>query len=372
MMPSSKDKIRYGVVGMGWFAQAAVLPAFAHAADNSELAALVSGDPEKARELSDRYKVPGFRYEEFDDLAASGKIDAVYIVLPNALHREYTERAARAGVHVLCEKPMAHRVKDCKAMLKVCTKNDVKLMIAYRLHFEEGNLEAIRLLESGAIGEPRVFHSILTQQVQEENRTRTDDDLGGGPLLDVGIYCVNAARYLFRAEPTEVLAFAGARDQERFDEVPEMVSGLLRFPGERLASFTCGFGEAKVSAYRVIGTRGDLRVDPAYTFHGDIKHYLTADGKTQERTFSQRDQIAAELLYFSDCVLRDREPEPSGLEGLIDVEILEALEQSCRKGKVVKLGSFAAKPRPVPGQAIERPPVSKQDLVNAAEPSGGT
>jgi len=181
-----------------------------------------SGDPEKARELSAQYNVPAFPYEEYDDLLRSGKVDAVYVAVPNALHREYTERAAKVGVHVLCEKPMADTAKDCKAMIKACHKNDVKLMVAYRLHFEEGNLRAIEALESGKIGEPRVFDSVFTQQVEGGN-TRLDEDLGGSPLLDIGIYCINAARYLFRAEPTEVMAFAASRDQERFREVPVYV-----------------------------------------------------------------------------------------------------------------------------------------------------
>jgi glucose-fructose oxidoreductase len=367
-MAATEGKVRYAVVGQGWFAQEAILPAFANARDNSELAALVSGDPEKARELSDKYNVPAFRYEESDDLLKSGKVDAVYIALPNSMHREYTERAARAGVHVLTEKPMAHTSKDAKAMIKACQKHKVKLMVAYRLHFEEANLQAIEVLRSGKIGEPRFLHAVLTQQVGPANETRLDEDLGGGPLLDVGIYCINAARYLFRAEPTAGFAYGASRDQERFQEVPEMVSCVLRFPDERLASFTCGFGEAKASWFQVVGTRGDLRVDPAFTFHGDIKHSLTVEGKTEERTFKERDQVAPEILYFSDCILRNREPEPSGAEGLIDVEIIEELDWSCRKGKPVKLGPFPPKARPEPGQEITRPPVEKQDLVKAAPP----
>src|SRR5262249_12284847 len=152
-------KVHYAVVGLGWFAQEAVLPAFAQAADSSELAALVSGSAEKARELGDKYGVPVYDYDGYDRLLAGGGIDAVYIVLPNAVHRDYTVRAATAGVHVLCEKPMAHTVADCARMRQACDEAGVKLMIAYRLHFEEGNLQAIETLRSGKIGDPRAFSS---------------------------------------------------------------------------------------------------------------------------------------------------------------------------------------------------------------------
>src|SRR5262245_59285650 len=143
MARKPKSRVRYAVVGLGHFAQAAVLPAFAHAEDNSELAALITGDPEKAAELSKKYGVPATSYDDFDRLAASGDIDAAYIVVPNALHRSFTERAARGGLHVLCEKPLAYTSADCRAMIDACAKTNVFLMTAYRLHFEEGNLQTV-------------------------------------------------------------------------------------------------------------------------------------------------------------------------------------------------------------------------------------
>jgi predicted dehydrogenase len=172
-------KIRYAVVGLGWFAQAAILPAFANARDNSELVVLVTGDIDKARDLGQRYAVPVVQYDDYDDLLKSGKVDAVYIALPNSHHRDYTERAARAGVHVLCEKPMADSVEDCEKMIEACERGVVRLMIAYRLHFEEANLEAIRLLRSGKIGDARIFTSVFSQQVEPGN-IRLDRDRAAG------------------------------------------------------------------------------------------------------------------------------------------------------------------------------------------------
>lgn len=369
MEPQSDRKVRYAVVGQGWFAQAAILPAFANAADNSVLSALFSGDPEKRLELGRAYKVPAYGYEQFDTLMKSGAVDAVYIALPNSMHREYTERAARHGVHVLCEKPMAPTVEDCQAMIDACDRAGVKLMIAYRLHFEEGNMKAVELVQSGRIGEPRLFDSVFTQQVGEGN-IRLESHLGGGPLGDIGIYCINAARYLFRDDPVEVVAFSATADNKRFEKVPEMVAGILRFPDERLATILVGFGEADVSTYRIVGTEGDLRMEPAYGFDTDLVQYLTVGKKSEEKTFRRRDQVAPEILYFSDCVLRDQPPEPSGWEGLADVRVIEGLKHSLLQGKAVPLQPSPTKKRPGADQQIKRPAHSKPELVDAAPPSG--
>ena len=256
--------IRYAVVGLGHIAQAAVLPAFANASRNSELAALVSGDPAKRKALGKSYDVPAYSYEELDGLLARGGVDAVYIALPNNLHLPFAVKAASHGVHVLCEKPMALSVEECEEMIRAADEAGVKLMIAYRLHFEETNLQAVELLRKGRIGEPRLFSSIFSYQVRENN-IRTRPELGGGPLFDIGIYCVNAARYLFRAEPVEVSAFGIGGREPRFDAVEEAVIAILRFPEERLAMFSVSFGAANVASYRVVGTEGDLHVDGHHT-----------------------------------------------------------------------------------------------------------
>lgn len=352
-----KHKVRYAVVGLGHIAQVAVLPAFVHAAENSELAALVSDDPTKLRELGKKYGVERtYSYEEYDDCLASGDVDAVYIALPNNLHCEYTVRAARAGVHVLCEKPMAITEKECQRMIRAADKNGVRLMIAYRLHFEEANMHAVDIVQSGKLGEPRLFISGFTQQVKQGD-IRLQKKLGGGTLYDIGIYCINAARYLFRDEPTGVFAFSANNGETRFQEVEEMTSAILRFPGDRLASLTCSFGTSDVSYYQVVGTKGVLRVDPAYEYAVALKHQLTLNGKTRERTFSKRDQFAPELLYFSECVLKDQEPEPSGAEGLADVRVIRALYRSTKTGRPVKLSAFKRIRRPTRAQEIKRPAV---------------
>ena len=182
----------------------------------------------------------------------------------------------------------------------------------------------------------------------------------------MGIYCINAARYLFRAEPTEVTAFQARSADPRFREVPEMVSALMRFPDERLSAFTAGFGESKVSDYRLVGTKGDLRLEPAYSFDTDLFHYLTVDGQTEKTKLRRRDEVGPEIIYFSDCILNDLEPEPDGNKGLIDMQIIEAiLESASQNGRPVQLPKLEKRRRPTEEQDIKRPPVNEPDLVKA-------
>ena len=303
-----KRKIRYAVVGLGHIAQTAVLPAFEHA-ENSELAALVTGNPEQDRKLSERYSVRAYAYGDLEKALTEQQVDAVYVATPNTIHREYTERAARAGAHVLCEKPMALTEEDCEAMMHATEEHKVKLMIAYRLHFNDANLRTIELAQSGDLGELRYFSSIFGMQVKDGN-IRVRKDAGGGTLYDVGIYCINAARYLFRDEPIEVVGLTASSGEERFTEIEEMTGALLRFPRERLATFTCSFGSADVAQYDLVGTKGRLRLENAYEYRGELKCRITIGDKEAEKTFKPGDQFAPELIYFSDCILNDRLPEP--------------------------------------------------------------
>jgi predicted dehydrogenase len=364
----AKQRIRYAVVGLGHLAQVAVLPAFKNTA-NSELVAIVSGDAEKRRKLGKKYRLEHiYSYEEYERALAD--VDAVYLVLPNHLHRDYAVRAAEAGIHVLCEKPMAVTEEDREAMIDATNTNHVKLMIAYRLHFEEANLEAIRLVKSGKLGNPRIFDSAFSQQVAENNiRVSESAEKGGGPVYDMGVYCINAARYLFQSEPTAVLASSANKGESRFRQVDEMTSVVLRFPEERLATFTCSFGAAAVSRYSVIGTKGALTSEPAYDYSMALKHRLTIGEKTSTKTFPKRDQFAAELIYFSDCILQDKEPEPSGWEGFADVRIVRAVYESARTGRTVVLPDLPAKKKPTIRQEIHRPSHGKPQTVNAQAPS---
>lgn len=262
----SAHPLRFAVIGLGHIAQAAVLPAFRHARPHVELAALVSGTRSKLRTLGKRYGVKLLSsYEDADKLFGSGAIDAVYVATPNTEHTEWVIRAANAGLHVLCEKPLASSVRDCERMIKACERNGVRLMTAYRLHFERCNLEVADLVRRKRIGDARFFDSQFSMQVKSGN-IRLDGDLAGGPEWDIGIYCQNAARYVFADEPTQVFATATNSGDARFKEVHETVHVMLRFPRERVASFVCSFNGADRSRYEIVGTKGSIVVDPAYEY----------------------------------------------------------------------------------------------------------
>lgn len=365
----SPKRIRYAVVGLGHIAQVAVLPSFAHAASNSQLTALVSSDPKKLQALSTRYRVPySYSYKQYDQCLRDGHIDAVYLALPNSLHCDFATRAAHEGIHVLCEKPMAVTVQECRQMIKAAQRGRAKLMIAYRLHLEKANIQAVEIARSGQLGKLRIFNAMFTMQVRDGD-IRVRQKLGGGSLYDLGVYCINAARYLFQDNPVEVSAFSVQRTGRRFREVDEMAGALLRFPGGRLANFISSLGAADASSYELIGTEARLEVDPAFEYVGPLVHRLTRDVKTQSRRFPPGDQFAPELIYFSEGIRQNKEPEPSGLEGLIDVQIVQALYRSAAQRKPVQLTLPTKHHWPRKSQARHRPPLREPPLIHTRSPS---
>ncbi len=366
---AKQEPVRFAVVGLGHIAQVAVLPAFKNA-KNCRLAAFVTDDGEKAGKLAPKYGVEHVvEYGSYDAILRTGEVDAVYIALPNSMHCDYAVRAAQAGVHVLCEKPMAVTEDECKHMITAAEVAGVKLMVAYRLHFEEANLRAIEIVQSGQLGDVRVFESLFTMQVEEGN-IRVRPELGGGSLYDIGIYCINAARYLFRDEPIEVVAASFNGGDPRFAGVDEATTGILRFPGDRVATFASSFGVASSESYRVLGTKGSLRVEPAYGYAQELKHVLTIGDKTTERSFKKRDHFAPQLEEFAACIRENRDPEPDGHEGLADVRIIEALYKSAIERRPIHVANRARRERPSIEQMISKPAVTKPKLVKVESASG--
>jgi predicted dehydrogenase len=363
-MGSKKRQVRYAVIGAGNIAQVAVLPAFEHATENSRLVALVSSDAAKRAALRKRHKLEDTAdYDELEQLLERSDIDAVYIATPNSNHREFTERAARCGVHVLCEKPLAPSLEDCHAMMHACEEHAVKLMVAYRLHFEEATLKAFEIARSGQLGELRLFDSFFTHVVRPDD-IRRDPEFAGGASFDLGVYCINAARNLFEAEPISV--FAAGVEKNGVDDTTSVV---MRFPGERLAQFCISNSVSGVSTYRVAGSKGDLRVEPGYEYAEGLVHYLTRDDETERTQFRKRDQFAPEILHFSDAILNDRQPEPSGEEGACDVRVVEAILESMKTGRTVELAPYQRLSRPSLGQERHKPAIDKPDPINAPSPS---
>jgi glucose-fructose oxidoreductase len=368
-MPNHK-KIRFAIVGLGHLAQVAVLPAFRNL-DNAEIGALVTGDRRKGKTLGRRYGVDDvYQYNEYERCLEGG-IDAVYIVMPNHLHCEYTVRAAMAGAHVICEKPMAVSVAECHKMIAAARQNRRKLMIAYRLHFERANLEAITLGRGAELGKLRFFSSDFGQQVIGTNVRLTEPSRkGGGPVFDMGIYCINAARYLFRAEPTEVWATNASLSERRFGKAEEMAAAIMRFPGERLATFTSSFGSADIGRYTLVGTKGVLTADPGYEYAEGLQLQIRRGSKTEKKQYPKRDQFAAEIGYFADCILENRKPEPSGEEGLADIRVVEAIYKAIQTNRRVRLPASQKRKRPDLFQEIRKSPHGKPDIVRAQSPSG--
>jgi glucose-fructose oxidoreductase len=368
----SAPPLRFAVIGLGHIAQAAVLPAFRHARPHVQLTALVSGTGTKLRKLGRRYGVERlYSYGDADKLFDSGAIDAVYIATPNSEHAPWTIRAAEAGLHVLCEKPLAASVVDCERMLDACERNNVRLMTAYRLHFERCNLEVAELVRRKRIGDARYFDAQFSMQVKRGN-IRTDRELGGGPEYDIGIYCQNAARYVFADEPVQVWATVSNSGDARFRDIPETVHVILRFPGERIANFICSFGAADRSRYEIVGTRGSIVVDPAFEYAEGLAYELTVGARKQKKRFAKSDQFAPELVYFAQCVRGNRKPEPSGTEGLIDVTIIEAIHESISTGRWVDLSTAPRRQqRPTLRQEIRRPAVPREPPLVQAESGHG-
>lgn len=366
---TKSGKIRYAIIGLGHIAQIAMLPGFQHS-ENSELVAIVSGNSEKRRKLCERYNLKyAFDYDELDDLFALNIVDAVYIALPNDMHCEYAVRAARAGLHVLCEKPMAVTEEQCLKMIRAADENNVHLMIAYRLHFAAAHLEAIQAARNGDLGELRLFTSTFSQNIGAEDIRLLPISEGGGSVYDMGIYCLNAARYLFGDEPIEVSATSASRACDpRFTDSDEMTCVMLKFPNDRLATFTSSFGAAFVSELRLVGNDGELVMNAAYQYAQPMILSIQSGESSRTRTFEKSDQFGPELIYFSNCILNNQTPEPDGYEGLADVRIIEAIYRSARTGQSIQLEPVQRKRRPDMSQLITRPCIEKPDEVRASNP----
>jgi predicted dehydrogenase len=367
-LAAAGHEIGYAVIGLGHITQVAVLPGFAHA-KNSRLVALVSGDRKKLQKLGKQYEVEKtFHYEQFDECLADPEVDAVYIGLPNDLHFDCVLRAAAAGKHILCEKPLALNATEARGMIQAARDHDVKLMTAYRLHFEPANLATIELIKSGKLGEPRYFSSNFSYQVTDPDNIRLQFARGGGPIYDIGIYCINAARYLMQDEPIEVTGMLARSEDPRFNEVEETASAILRFPRGRLASFNVSFGAADVARYEFVGTKGRVVLEPAYEYSEGLKQIVTIDGKTEEKSFPKTDQFGGEIEHFTECILEGREPEPSGAEGLADVRIIEAIFDSDASGRTIRFKPTHKGNRPGEHQVKRKRGVKKPATVHVTAP----
>lgn len=340
--------IRYAVVGAGWISQEAFLPGVAQSG-NSTISAIVTGDLDKGAKLAAFHNIPQVvSYDGYDALLASDAVDAVYIALPNSMHADYTIRAARAGKHILVEKPLATSVAEAEAMIAAADAAGVYLMTAYRLHNEPGTLAVLDHIRQGKIGTPLIFQSIFSFQMAAGNH-RLQAEHWGGPLQDVGVYSVNAARHVFGEEPVEATAcLTQPKGDPRFAEVEATIAATLRFPSGGIAQIGASFGAGAVDNYRVVGSLGDIELDPAFRFEVAMKMRLRRDGVTEEVAFPRIDHFGAQVAYFSDCITAGTPPEADGHEGLADMRALLAIEAAARTGTPQVIQSAPRPRHPTP------------------------
>ncbi len=337
-MASSK-RVGYAVVGLGRIAEWAVLPAFRHS-KKAKLIALVSGDEKKAKRLAVKFGASDYyTYEDYALCLSHPKIDAVYIATNNSTHAEYTLRAAAAGKHVLCEKPMATTTEECQRMVEGCRANRVLLMIAYRKYFEPASLALKKLVTSGKLGRLKVIHSAFTILLGPKAPAwQIDRKLaGGGSLVDVGVYCVNSVRWLTGKEPLEAWAYSWTMAPKRFSEVEENIAFRLTFPEGLVLQATASFGAAQASFLHIHGEKGWAALDPAFAYDEERRLFGKIGSRWFEKKFRLMDEFALELDAFADCIRRNRDPEPDGQEGLHDVAVMQAIYRSARENRPIRI-----------------------------------
>ena len=366
-----RKKIRYAIVALGDIAQEAMLPGVDHTG-NSEVVALVTGDPVKAREVGEQYGIDETcGYDGFEALLGSGKIDAIYLSTPNWRHAEFVVPALEAGIHVLCEKPLEVSTEKAQPIVDAARASAAKLMVAYRLHFEPATLDAIERIRDGELGDLVLFTSCFAQRVDPANH-RVKNGALAGPLLDMAPYPINAMRYLFGAEPTEVVSATATRHPEAgFGDLDDTVAATLRFPGDLIGQFVVSYYANSVGSLVIAGTKGSIQLDPAFTFGAGLEQWRTIGEKQSHETFKATDQFGGQMRYFSDCILDDVAPEPDVEEGLADLRVTDGIQRALASGRSETLPPFERKRRIDPSKqkqtlSLVEPP----DLVRVASPTG--
>ncbi len=344
ILPKEK-RVGYAIVGLGELTLGQIMEAFG-ACKNSKPVALVSGDAAKAQKVAQQYGISPkniYNYQNYDNIKNNPEIDAVYIVLPNAMHEEFVVRAAKAGKHVLCEKPMTTSSKSAERMIDACKKAGKKLMVAYRIQYEPNNRQIKDFTRQQKYGKVKVITSVNVQNIGDPNQWRLKKALsGGGSLPDIGLYDINTNRYLLGEEPYMVNATTYTTPNDpRFKEVEEAVMFQMYFPSGAIANNTCSYGAHNSKHYRCYADNGGwFGMDPAFDYKGLMPEVGHVEGKVQNKSnpkLPEENQFALEIDHFSECVIENKTPYTPGEEGLQDQKIMEAIYESARTGKPVQL-----------------------------------
>ena len=331
-------RVGFAVVGLGHISEHAVLPAFRHA-QKSRLVALVSSDPNKAKRFAAKFKARRFfTYDCYDECLRDPEIDAVYIATNNGSHLDFTVRAAAAGKHVLCEKPLANTTDECRQMVEACRKNNVYLMTAYRKYFEPAALDLKKLVTSRKLGRLKLIHSAFTFNLPQKQVWHLSRELaGGGSLLDVGVYCVNTICWLTGLEPFEVSAYSWTSDPTRFKEVEESISFQLKFPGDLYMQASSSFAAEKASFLQIHAEKGWAALNPAYAYNEERRLFGQIGAKWFGKVYKPIEEFHLELDHLAACIRAKREPEPDGVAGLRDVAIMQAIYDAATSGRPVSI-----------------------------------
>lgn len=340
MASSKRERIGYAVVGLGSIAEVAVLPAFRNS-KHARLVALVSHDAKRAKQLGKKYGLNNcYAYEDYDQCLSNPGVDAVFVASVNGAHAEQTIRAAAAGKHVLCEKPMANTVEDCRNMVEACRSSDVRLMIAYRKYVEPGSVALKKLIVSGKLGRLRHIFSTYTEivdPIKARNWQLNRKLAGGGSLMDIGIYCVNSMRWLAGSDPIDATARAWTDNPKRFGDVEDSIAFRLTHPGGLVCQGTSSYSAQAASFVQVHGEKGWAALNPAFAFEEERRFFGKIQGRYFERTFKVIDEFALELDVFAASIRRGRDPESDGMEGLRDIATVEAVYRSVRENRTVPI-----------------------------------
>ena len=332
LLKQSDKVLGIAVVGLGSYAGGRVAPALQET-EHIKLRGLVTGSPDKAKKWGEQYNIPSeniYNYDTFDRIANNDQIDVIYVVLPNAMHAEYTIRAARAGKHVICEKPMATSVKDCEAMIKACEDNKVKLQIGYRLLYEPNTQELYRYAHEKVLGEVRAIESSNAFYAGEgwDNWRFHGELSGGGPLMDMGVYSLHAVRHVMNDEPMAITA-QSYNVRPKFKTIEETILWQMHFSSGVIANCMSSYS-ARVGDIQVHADQGVFKLDSAFGY-GPVKMYANRDFLNIRHTNHQ----AAQMDAFAKNIMNDTPVIANGMEGLNDMKVIEAIYQAAKSGKKV-------------------------------------